>query len=126
MTTFGNKFNRSVRRFGAKLDKGAHRLGVKTHSVLNRLDKGIGKGDVILRKADNTMKRISTMADLVPTPLNPLIKSVGVGLHTAHELSKNAKKASSSARGHASDLEKFNSRKYAEEALDNSTYDGFA
>jgi hypothetical protein len=118
MTLFGYKFNgKKARRLGHKIDKGAHRMGNKANNVLNKIDKGIAKTDVVLRKTDNTLRRvIDSGAGALPYVGQALAGASGI-VHNARKATKSMKNGVETARGHAHDLEKFNSRKALEQAM---------
>ena len=125
MTKLGHKFLKSAKKLGHKIDMGAHRLGHKANIVLNKIDKGIGQADTAIRKTDNTLnKAISLGVGNVPY-VGQALNTASNGVHALRGVSKTAKHISSTARGHAQDLEKFNSRKAVKEALTGDSHGSF-
>ena len=121
MVTFGQKLQKSTRRFGQKVDKVANTLGRKANNTLTRVDNAIVNSDVAIRKIDHTIDRAQALGgNNVPGLGQALmaIKSARVG-------SKMAKDISKQTREKANELEKFNSRKYANQALQESAENGY-
>ena len=134
MKLLGYKFNGNrVKRLGRKYEKGARRLGHKTDQFVNnvgrkanhtidKIDRGISKGDVILRKADHTLDRaLSTGVGSVPV-LGEHLNLAKTLVHSGRQVSREAKKHTDVARQHANELEKFNSRKALERALHDDAF----
>ncbi len=126
MVTLGQKITKNARRIGQKFDKQAHAIGRKTNNTLTKIDNVIGKSDTVLRKADNTINRVIELG-------GNNVPGLGQALMVGSELVKGGRIASQASkdlsrqtRGHASDLEKYNSRKYANQVLQNTVQNGYA
>ena len=123
--SIGRKINKGIRRIGNKFDRGAHNLGRKAHNVLNRADDGIKKVDTVLRKADHTLQRGHELGVGRIPYVGAVAEAAGGIVHGARQVSKSAKDISGQARKHANDLEKFNTRKLAQELVSDTAHDVF-
>lgn len=103
MSAIGKKISKKVRSLGKKLGRGALSLGMKAKDVLK-------KGDVVLRKTQNTLQNV----------VNPLLQKTGVGeLQALGNLSlegvKGLREGGRQASKGIERLEKSNARKVLED-----------
>ena len=103
MSSIGRKISKKVRSLGKKLGKSALSLGVKAKDVLK-------KGDVVLRKTQNTLQNV----------VNPLLQKTGVSeLQTLGNLSlegvKGLREGGRQVSKGIERLEKSNARKVLED-----------
>ena len=100
------KFNKSTKQFGARIEKGAHRIGHKLNNVLAR-------SNGLMRHSDNTMRELnSSGASLLPG-IGMGMRVAGVGAHIGHKITESASQHKSQ------DLEKYNRRKAKEDSINN-------
>jgi hypothetical protein len=111
----GVKFNNSVRRLGNKFDKNVHRLGHKANTMINKVDRAIQSGNGFINKVDRGLQ----FADRMGVGALPYAGPAFEAMNQATDISK-------TARGHTQDLEKFNARKFAQEAMQDNMDPGFA
>ena len=121
----GHKFNKTIKRLGNKIDRGAYRVGHKVNNVLNKIDSGIGKNDVVIRKAGNTLDKVVSMGGGSIPYVGGIISAASGALHGARKISESAKEISGNARKRVQDLEKFNSRKALQEKLESEISGAF-
>ena len=131
MVTLGQKMTKGALTLGQKIDKHTHVLGRKTHNTLNKINQGIVSSDVILRKADHTIDRLEQLGgNNMPGPIGQALMAASGAVKSGRVASQMAKEVSANARIHANALEKFNSRKFANEAIknqaQNSAQNGYA
>jgi hypothetical protein len=125
--TLGVKFNNTVRRLGNKIDNNMHMLGHKANTIIKKSDRAIQTGNGFINKVDRGLQFADKMGAGALPYAGPVFEAMKTAIHKGRDITNRATNISNKAKGHTQDLEKFNARKFAYEALqDNEDHDKFA
>jgi hypothetical protein len=124
--TLGVKFNNTVRRLGNKIDNNMHMLGHKANTIIKKSDRAIQTGNGFINKVDRGLQFADRMGAGALPYAGPAFEALKTAVHKGRNITNRATNISNNAKGHVQDLEKFNARKFAQEAMQDNADTGFA